>query len=364
MNENSGTAPRRREAIRRLLQERTVRSQTELGRLLRAEGLDAAQPTLSRDIHELGLVKGPEGYQLPGASPAPASPEGESSVAGRRLENVLRLIRRYVLSVEPAGSLVVLRTPPPTRSRWRWPSTAAPSRASSGRSPATTPSSWPPAPRRRPARSLAASASRSVRRGRPGRPASRPAVRRGAAAAPRDTAARPRCRRSRHFSPCSSCPSRAQRAMPKVFEGADTEMKNVRRIALAYSGGLDTSIIIPWLREVRLRGRGRRGRRRAGRGNLRPRGEGAPHRRRRLPPARSARGVRSRLPLPDPPRRADLRAASICSAPPRRGRSSRASRSRSPSRRAATRWRTAAPARATIRFASSSPTRRSRPSSP
>jgi len=112
MNENSGTARRRREAIRRLLQERTVRSQTELGRLLRAEGLDAAQPTLSRDIHELGLVKGPEGYQLPGASPPPASPEGESSVAGRRLENVLRLIRRYVLSVEPAGSLVVLRTPP------------------------------------------------------------------------------------------------------------------------------------------------------------------------------------------------------------------------------------------------------------
>ena len=89
-----------------------MRSQTELGRLLRAEGLDAAQPTLSRDIHELGLVKGPEGYRLPGASPAPASPEGESSVAGRRLENVLRLIRRYVLSVEPAGSLVVLRTPP------------------------------------------------------------------------------------------------------------------------------------------------------------------------------------------------------------------------------------------------------------
>ena len=111
MNENSGTARRRREAIRRLLRERTVRSQTELGRLLRAEGLDAAQPTLSRDVHELGLVKGPEGYQLPGTS-APASPEGESSVAGRRLENVLRLIRRYVLSVEPAGSLVVLRTPP------------------------------------------------------------------------------------------------------------------------------------------------------------------------------------------------------------------------------------------------------------
>jgi transcriptional regulator of arginine metabolism len=86
-----------------------VRSQTELGRLLRAEGLDAAQPTLSRDIHELGLVKGPNGYMLPEAAAAPAA---EPSVPGRREEGVRRLIRQYVLSVDVAASLVVLRTPP------------------------------------------------------------------------------------------------------------------------------------------------------------------------------------------------------------------------------------------------------------
>jgi transcriptional regulator of arginine metabolism len=112
MNENSGVARRRREAIRRLLRQRAVRSQSELGRLLRAEGVDAAQPTLSRDIHELGLVKGPSGYMLPEAGPAPAPSPAEPSVPGRREEAVRRLVRQFVLSVEPAGSLVVLRTPP------------------------------------------------------------------------------------------------------------------------------------------------------------------------------------------------------------------------------------------------------------
>ena len=110
MNENSGVARRRREAIRRLLRERPVRSQTELGRLLREQGLDAAQPTLSRDIHELGLVKGPNGYMLPEAAAAPGT--AEPSVPGRREEGVRRLVRQYVLSVDTAASLVVLRTPP------------------------------------------------------------------------------------------------------------------------------------------------------------------------------------------------------------------------------------------------------------
>jgi transcriptional regulator of arginine metabolism len=112
MNENSGAALRRREVIRRLIAGRSVRSQAELGRLLASEGLEAAQPTLSRDIHELGLVKGSGGYRLPDAAPKEPAGEAEASVAGRRLERVARLVRQYVLSVEPAGMLVVLRTPP------------------------------------------------------------------------------------------------------------------------------------------------------------------------------------------------------------------------------------------------------------
>jgi transcriptional regulator of arginine metabolism len=101
---------RRREAIRQLIRERPVRSQKELERLLRARGVAAAQPTLSRDIRELGLVKGAAGYAAPAPVAEVAPPA--ASIAHRRLENADRLVYEFVLSVEIAGTLVVLRTPP------------------------------------------------------------------------------------------------------------------------------------------------------------------------------------------------------------------------------------------------------------
>jgi transcriptional regulator of arginine metabolism len=111
MNDNSGRTLRRREEIRRLIAERLVRSQSELGRLLESRGLGAAQPTLSRDIRELGLVKGADGYQVPQAvSEAPLPRAG--SIAERRMTKAERLVRDHVLSAEVAGTLVVLRTAP------------------------------------------------------------------------------------------------------------------------------------------------------------------------------------------------------------------------------------------------------------
>ncbi|HWZ86441.1 MAG TPA: hypothetical protein VN032_09590 [Thermoanaerobaculia bacterium] len=103
---------RRREAIRQLIQERPVRSQKELERLLRSRGVAAAQPTLSRDIRELGLVKGAAGYAAPAPVPETAPVAAAASIAHRRLENADRLVYDFVLSVEIAGTLVVLRTPP------------------------------------------------------------------------------------------------------------------------------------------------------------------------------------------------------------------------------------------------------------
>ncbi|HTO77482.1 MAG TPA: arginine repressor [Thermoanaerobaculia bacterium] len=103
---------RRREAIRRLVVERTVRSQKELARLLRARGVAAAQPTLSRDIRELGLVKGPAGYSAPEAGLPTTLLAASASIAHRRLQTFERLVNDFVLSVEAAGTLVVLRTPP------------------------------------------------------------------------------------------------------------------------------------------------------------------------------------------------------------------------------------------------------------
>ena len=52
-------------AIRQVLSSSAVASQDELRRKLRRRGIDVTQATLSRDIHELKLSKGPGGYSLP-----------------------------------------------------------------------------------------------------------------------------------------------------------------------------------------------------------------------------------------------------------------------------------------------------------
>src|SRR5690242_568355 len=56
----------RHSAIRELLNQATVTSQDELRRRLARRGFHVTQATLSRDIHELRLSKGPAGYALPG----------------------------------------------------------------------------------------------------------------------------------------------------------------------------------------------------------------------------------------------------------------------------------------------------------
>ena len=96
---------RRRDAIVRVVREEPVRSQEELLRLLAERGFEATQPTLSRDVRELGLVKTPRGYALPGASDPGLDAE-------RRAGRLERVLAESVLSVRVAGSLVVLKTPP------------------------------------------------------------------------------------------------------------------------------------------------------------------------------------------------------------------------------------------------------------
>lgn len=55
----------RLDAIRELVSGSQVPSQDELRRKLRRRGIRVTQATLSRDIHELRLFKGPGGYSLP-----------------------------------------------------------------------------------------------------------------------------------------------------------------------------------------------------------------------------------------------------------------------------------------------------------
>lgn len=55
----------RLDAIRQVLTSSAVASQDELRRKLRRRGFHVTQATLSRDMHELRLSKGPGGYSLP-----------------------------------------------------------------------------------------------------------------------------------------------------------------------------------------------------------------------------------------------------------------------------------------------------------
>lgn len=55
----------RHNAIRELVATTPVTNQDELRRKLRRRGIEVTQATLSRDIHELRLSKGPSGYSMP-----------------------------------------------------------------------------------------------------------------------------------------------------------------------------------------------------------------------------------------------------------------------------------------------------------
>src|SRR5262245_51916818 len=104
MNNNSGEGLRRRSEILRLVQGGAVRSQGELRTLLRRRGFRVAQPTLSRDLRELGLHRTPAGYASPPGPPA-LPPEGRTAVLDR-------VLGQTALTVLVAGSLVVVKTPP------------------------------------------------------------------------------------------------------------------------------------------------------------------------------------------------------------------------------------------------------------
>ena len=146
---------------------------------------------------------------------------------------------------------------------------------------------------------------------------------------------------------------------------------DIKKVVLAYSGGLDTSIILKWLQtDLRLRGGDLHRRPRPGRGAGAGAQEGAAarHQAEEHLHRGPARGIRPRLRVPDVPRQRALRGA----VPARhldRAAADRQAADRDRAKRSApTRWRTARPARATTRCASSSPitrsTRRSRSSRP
>jgi transcriptional regulator of arginine metabolism len=104
------TKTARQAAIVELLENQVVASQTELGRLLAAKGVQVTQATVSRDLEELGAAKvrtdaGTRYVVPPEGQPRPGTHEAVDARLGRLLEELC-------VSAEPTGSVVVLRTPP------------------------------------------------------------------------------------------------------------------------------------------------------------------------------------------------------------------------------------------------------------
>ena len=96
---------RRQSAILDVVGQEPVKSQEQLRRRMRAAGFDVTQATLSRDIRELGLVKG--GADGAYQAPARVVPNGH---AAKSLLN--RALTEYMTRVDRVQQLVLLRTGP------------------------------------------------------------------------------------------------------------------------------------------------------------------------------------------------------------------------------------------------------------
>jgi transcriptional regulator of arginine metabolism len=90
----------RQKAILDLLEQGPVESQDVLQHSLVRRGFDVGQATLSRDIHELKLVKGPEGYAR----------ITESMASEAYLPSVMHMAYQFVVDVRQAQNMLVIKT--------------------------------------------------------------------------------------------------------------------------------------------------------------------------------------------------------------------------------------------------------------
>jgi transcriptional regulator of arginine metabolism len=92
----------RHNAIRELVATASVTSQDELRRKLVRRGFDVTQATVSRDIHEMRLYKGPNGYALPNG--------GTGDDQDNDMPSVQDVLESFGLKVKQAQNQLVLIT--------------------------------------------------------------------------------------------------------------------------------------------------------------------------------------------------------------------------------------------------------------
>ena len=94
----------RQRHLLQIIRNEPVDTQTQLATKLRERGFSVSQPTLSKDIAELGIIKVP----LPdGGHRYQTSGDSVVEKHGHRLQ---RTLQEFLLNWEPAGQLLVLKT--------------------------------------------------------------------------------------------------------------------------------------------------------------------------------------------------------------------------------------------------------------
>ena len=93
----------RQAQILKLIRAQPIRTQEELAATLQEVGIEVTQVTLSRDVRELGLVKGTQGYQEP--SQAVAGGEEPTST-------LKHVVAEFVRDIKTAQNLVIIKTAP------------------------------------------------------------------------------------------------------------------------------------------------------------------------------------------------------------------------------------------------------------
>ncbi|HKS25416.1 MAG TPA: hypothetical protein VJZ76_21685 [Thermoanaerobaculia bacterium] len=110
-----GDVLRRREEIVTIVREQAIHSQDELLQALRRRGYRVTQPTLSRDIAALGLIKTPSGYVAPGdlapVTPIASWPDRFESTVGEFVKSAvaaqnLLVIKTIVAGAQPVASAI------------------------------------------------------------------------------------------------------------------------------------------------------------------------------------------------------------------------------------------------------------------
>ena len=99
------TRAARQGRIVELVAQRAVRSQSELAKLLAAEGIETTQATVSRDLDELGAFKVRGAYVIPDDGSPIRGVEGGTA-------RLAQLLGDLLVSADSSGNLAVLRTPP------------------------------------------------------------------------------------------------------------------------------------------------------------------------------------------------------------------------------------------------------------